>query len=69
MTCPREGRLIGGCNFKPRYDDMPLTETELRHGADIAWLHHLGAIRKITERKHYVRDVCTRCGKTVERNG
>lgn len=68
MTCPREGRLIGGCKFEARYDDQPMTEAELRHGIDLAGLLVMGAI-KPGSRKRYVRDVCKRCGKTIERNG
>lgn len=60
-TCPRAGKWIGGCNFEARHDCIPTVSAE-----DAFWL----AINKInaTHKRIYVRDVCTRCGKTIERS-
>lgn len=62
--CPRAGRWFGGCNFEGRYDSTPTggnKTLEARGAAEIAAFFH-----GITERI-YVRDVCTRCGRTIER--
>jgi hypothetical protein len=59
--CQRAGRLIGGCNFEARYDRIPPTPKE-------AAMYILTTPRcEILTRRIYVRDVCTRCGKTIER--
>lgn len=70
--CPRAGRWIGGCKFEARYDDL---------GPDPATLARLTGLQKATvydeddvkivetlRRRRLVRDVCTRCGRTVERD-
>jgi hypothetical protein len=61
MTCPREGKFIGGCKFEPRYD---LGEPDLSEFTKLtASPEALNALRT----KTYVKDVCVRCGKTIER--
>lgn len=59
--CPRAGRWIGACNFEARYDRMPPTPKE-------SAMYILTNTRcEILTHRIYVRDVCTRCGKTIER--
>lgn len=66
--CKRAGRWIGGCEFKARYDVRPSelvssVVAEISRASDDAVRSILnGNIERI-----YVRDVCTRCGKTIER--
>jgi hypothetical protein len=57
--CPNHWR--GQHNFKPRYESrMP----------DLAPLANSGATSVKANMDHiYVRDVCTRCGETIERQG
>lgn len=59
--CPRAGKWIGGCNFEARHDRIPTV-----NGEEALWLFtdKLNAMQK----RIYVRDVCTRCGKTIERS-
>lgn len=61
LECPRRGRLFG-CHFEGRYDLGPaqLNFESLRGEGVGAFLEKFRA-------KTYVRDVCTRCGRTVER--
>lgn len=60
--CPMFGRWRG-CQFEPRYDDrkLPRVEHQARGLAR-------GRQRLASERI-YVRDVCVRCGRTIEREG
>ena len=60
--CVRANRLFGSCNFEARYDTVPTVD-----GQEAFWLgpDKLEALSKRT----YVRDVCTRCGRTIERLG
>jgi hypothetical protein len=63
--CPRFGRWIGGCKFSPRYDlGEPHSAYNLSGGTAAA----LAYINDSLKPKTYVRDVCERCGKTVERD-
>lgn len=60
--CPRAGKLFG-CKFRPRHSInegyLPTTN---------ALLFTTGPSPKAIPRKVvYVRDVCERCGKTIER--
>lgn len=64
--CPRAGRWWRGCKFEARYDreapafDDPFYMTYLvGEAAKVA----AGGKSKAT----YVRDVCVRCGRTIER--
>jgi len=59
-NCPRQGKWFG-CKFVPRFDLSPadLGEFESIRGN----FNALEMLRK----KTYVRDVCVRCGKTIER--
>jgi hypothetical protein len=60
QTCPRAGRLIGGCKFSPRYDSHAYSAEQIKA------LAYAGGWR-IPGTVTYVRDVCERCGKTIER--
>jgi len=58
--CPRFGKWIGGCQFEARYD---LSAVELPA------CHEVKMTLTMAEKfrsKTYVRDVCIRCGKTIE---
>jgi hypothetical protein len=58
--CPRAGKWFG-CNFEPRYDLSPADCSQFgRIRGSVDALEPLRA-------KTYVRDVCTRCGRTIER--
>lgn len=60
--CPRIGRWIGGCNWQGRYDKSPADlsqfESVRSRNPNLA-----ESFRQVT----YVRDICTTCGKTIER--
>lgn len=64
--CPRQIYLFGSCKFEARYDTIPPPPSACAGlktsvgGADVF-------IRALTKTV-YVRDVCIRCGKTVERS-
>lgn len=60
--CPRAGWLFGACKFSPRYDIGAPADTGYSGAA-------AGVICVIeaSKPKTYVRDVCERCGKAVER--
>lgn len=64
MSCPREGKWIGGCKFEPRYDEGP---------ADLSAFRQIDQMTEAAldrfRPKTYVRDVCVTCGKTIERAG
>jgi hypothetical protein len=67
-ACPRFGKLIGGCRFEARYDFGASTFDV----AGIEWTgQDVGAkLKALAEQyrpQYYVRDVCIRCGRTVER--
>jgi hypothetical protein len=63
--CERIGRLVGGCNFEARYDTSEASPPNMESvKTSVSGMRQfLDASRKHT----YVRDVCTRCGKTIER--
>ena len=66
--CSRAGRWIGGCKFEARYDEGPVERVsevvaEISRASDEA----VRAIMRGNIQRNYVHDVCTRCGKTVER--
>lgn len=63
--CPRLGKWIGGCRFEPRYDLGP---------ADLSVFNSVrgGGFLDLVEKmraKTYVHDICTTCGKIVQRPG
>lgn len=69
--CERFGKWFGGCRFEARWDETAPDPIAIRsverlvHAAvffaeDLAMMRNLRASR-------YVRDICIRCGKTVER--
>lgn len=60
--CPRFGKWIGGCRFEARYD---LSPADLSQFADLRGTG-TGAFLERLRSKTYVRDVCIRCGKTIE---
>lgn len=75
-ACPRFGKLIGGCRFEPRYDrgasilrvkpgQRPIFEADAVQGR----VDSLLALAEQYRPQYYVRDVCIRCGRTVEREG
>lgn len=64
--CPRLGRWFG-CKFKARYDCEGPAQVIDQH-----WLPTLEPSVKLAavtarRRSTYVRDVCVRCGRTIER--
>lgn len=63
--CNRAGRLFGGCRFSPRYD---LGAPTVNLGNASGEAAGLALVMEASKPKTYVRDVCERCGKTVERD-
>lgn len=59
--CPHFGKWIGGCRFEPRYDETA------RAGRGVDYEGPVGSLRRLMMLETYVRDVCTKCGRTVER--
>jgi hypothetical protein len=59
-ACPREGRRIGGCRFEARYD---FGQPMLGNYTGERSLEMM----EVSKARTYVRDVCVRCGKAVER--
>lgn len=62
MDCPRFEKWIGRCRFEPRYDLSPADLTQFTSVRSMN-----GSFAEMFRRKTYVRDVCIRCGKTIER--
>jgi len=62
--CPRFWKLIGGCHFEARYDLSAARQFEGSVESSASAI--LSAMDRMRA-KTYVRDVCTRCGKTIER--
>ena len=62
--CPQFGKVFGGCHFEARYDHSPadLGFGEIKTSAQAAIM-----FAETMRAKTYVKDVCTRCGRTVER--
>lgn len=65
-NCPRAGKLFG-CRFRSRYDLGPATPN-FRPTGDCSE-HLIEAMLRLSRPQTYVRDVCERCGKTIEREG
>lgn len=63
-SCKRAGRLIAGCKFSPRFDLSPAAYPD---GSVTTTAAAMFSIMETTRTKTYVRDVCERCGKTIER--
>ena len=65
--CPRAGRWIGGCSFEARYDRIPPEPTV---DPVLGFPFYVSTMEiEARTKRIYVRDVCTRCGKTIERGG
>ncbi len=60
ISCPNS--WFGSHRFEPRYDEQPNPNYE---GGDYSG--PVGGYRKLLVINIYVRDVCVKCGKTVER--
>lgn len=60
--CPRAGRWFRGCRFEARYDEVPNSRPVKMQESSVE------AVRAAFYHRVYVRDVCTRCGATIERN-
>lgn len=67
MDCPRAGRFVGGCKFRPRYDLGAPTFpgdslSEISTSANAVYV-----LMKESKPQTYVADVCERCGKMTAR--
>jgi hypothetical protein len=60
--CPRAGRVIGGCRWEARFDEQPRTAD-----FEVTGCGPGGTLRSLLYYRTYVRDICTRCGRTIER--
>jgi hypothetical protein len=61
--CPNAGTWSGRHDFQPRYDRVPPADIPQIKGSGSVALEALELLCKRT----YVRDICTRCGKAIER--
>lgn len=60
--CERAGKWIGGCRFEARYElSAPGLKIESYEGP------RLVDVIEASRAKTYVHDICTRCGKVVQR--
>jgi hypothetical protein len=68
VDCPRFGKWFG-CRFEPRYDEPPLLSHIFGDGmfSSIKIDGKMQTIEDLIPMKKYIRDVCVRCGKVVER--
>lgn len=68
--CPRAGRWIGGCRFEARFDvGAPAVKLPLGVApGEVLWVpsEQVAALHA-SKPQTYVRDVCVRCGRTIER--
>ncbi len=62
--CSRQGKMIGGCKFEPRYDIIEPTK-ELRQKISMQWSISEQDKEFLVRRTEYICDVCIRCGKVV----
>ena len=66
IECPRVGKLIRGCRFEGRYDlGPPVTPEDCMLRARASEM--VATILRSAKSKTYVREVCTTCGRTIER--
>ncbi len=66
MTCERKGKWFGACNFEPRYDHEP--PKRLRFDYDeLVFSEEAADIIKQYTKRTYVHEICTTCGKIIER--
>lgn len=66
--CPRLSRIFRGCRFEPRYDELALPEGIAATVAQaVAYGPMTAGEAQALKPSHYVRDICIRCGRTVER--
>jgi hypothetical protein len=71
QTCPRAGKLFGGCKFEARYDEPePSTDVFARcFGTVFIETMDADQIKAMrSSMRRYVRDICVRCGRTIERD-
>lgn len=61
--CAKFGKLFGGCQFEARYDKSEPKVGIAVEYKGLAGGEFLERFRQVT----YVRDVCVRCGKAIER--
>ena len=63
--CKRVGWRLFGCKFSGRYDTQEPADSDMHlfHSGQAA----IEAIRAGIRKRVYVRDVCERCGRVVER--
>lgn len=61
--CPNS--WFGSHKFEPRYDLSPADVSSFKNISGMG----SGAFLERLRSKTYVRDVCTKCGKTIEREG
>lgn len=62
-NCPRSGKWVRSCYFEPRYDLSPAQLPDSTGRGVTA----VGPVLERFRQKTYVRDVCIRCGATIER--
>ena len=62
--CPRLDKWIGGCRFEAVFEQGPASVK-----AHNSWGFDLPEIIEASKRRVYVHHYCTRCGKTIHREG
>lgn len=64
-VCAQTGRVIGDCEFEPRYD-FGGSKAELTN-INPEYLEQYSELADKYRTQTYVRDICVRCGRTSER--
>lgn len=67
QPCPRLGRFFRGCRFVARYDTSGPT-SELRNALSLQWGMSERDKDRLVETETYVHDICTTCGRVVDRS-
>lgn len=68
MTCPTTIFGRPACRFEGRYDVKKAPPGKL-NGSEITNAALPAFMDALRDTKTYVRDVCVRCGRTIEREG
>lgn len=63
VECERRDWLLFSCWFEPRYDEGPVGD----HHLEDVRARRIADVFDAMKPRTYVRDVCVRCGATVER--
>lgn len=69
--CPNQGSFFGGCRFEPRYDTRPASPEAVKAAIDSLTAENYEfdpeELAEALSSQQYVRDICTTCGKVIDR--